>query len=197
MTPIKFPVVKPVLPNEELFIEYINQIWRKKILTNQGPCVTELENQIKISQNLNYFQLVTNGTIALQLALRSFDLPNNSEIITTPFSYVATLSSILWERYEPVFVDIDPNDFNIDPHKIEEKITPNTGAILAVHVFGNPCDVYRLEKIAKKHNIKIIYDAAHSFGCMLDNKSLLSFGDVSTVSFHATKVFHTIEGGGL
>ena len=140
------------------------------------------------------FHYVTNGTIALQLALSSLDI-NDGEIITTPFSYVATTSSVLWQRCKPVFVDIEPDNFTIDANKIESAITDKTRAIMAVHVFGYACNVDKIQQIANKYNLKVIYDGAHAFGSKYKNKSLLSYGDVSTCSFHATKLFHTVEGG--
>lgn len=187
-------VTKCYLPPKEEYIEKLNTVWETHWLTNQGQLTTRLENELKKFLNVDYFQYVTNGTIALQIAIEALDL-KGSEIITTPFSFVATTSTILWENCIPIFVDIDPITFNIDTKKIEEKITENTKAIMAVHVFGRPCDVIALEEIGKKHNLKIIYDAAHAFGINYKGKSLLSYGDISTCSFHATKVFHTIEGG--
>lgn len=143
---------------------------------------------------VQHFHYVTNGTIALQLALAALDI-SDGEIITTPFSYVATTSSILWERCEPVFVDIEANNFTIDPDKIEKAITPHTKAIMAVHVFGYACDVDKIQAIADKHGLKVIYDGAHAFASRYKGKSLLDYGDISTCSFHATKLFHTVEGG--
>ena len=153
-----------------------------------------METKLKEYLNTENIHYVSNGTIAIELAINALDL-KNCEIITTPFSFVATLNSILWQNCKPIFVDINPDNYNIDVNKIEENITPNTKAILAVHVFGVPCDVKTIEKIAKKHNLKVIYDAAHAFGVEYEGKKLVTYGDVSTCSFHATKVFHTIEGG--
>ena len=187
-------VTKSFMPPIEEYEKYVKRIYDSGVLTNQGPCVCELEAKLSEYLCVDNFQYVTNGTIALQLALKALDI-EDGEIITTPFSYVATTSSILWERCKPVFVDIEPNNFTIDVNKIEEAITPNTKAIMAVHVFGYACDVEAIQKIADKHNLKVIYDAAHAFGSKYNGKSLLSYGDVSTCSFHATKVFHTIEGG--
>ena len=187
-------VTKSFMPPIEEYEAYIKQIWESGWLTNQGPCVRELEEKLKEYLNVPYFHYVNNGTIALQLAIHALDI-NEGEIITTPFSFAATTTSILWEHCTPVFVDIDKETFQIDPTKIEEKITENTKAIMAVHVFGYPCDVEEIKKIADKHGLKIIYDAAHAFGSVYNGKSLLSYGDVSTCSFHATKVFHTVEGG--
>lgn len=187
-------VTKAYLPPKEEYEKYISQIWENCHLTNQGPLLQELEKQLKTFLNVNHFQYITNGTIALQLALRALDILDG-DIITTPFSYVATTSSILWERCNPVFVDIEPDNFTIDADKIEKAITPNTKAIMAVHVFGYACNVEKIEKIANKHNLKIVYDGAHAFGCSYKGKSLLDYGDIATCSFHATKLFHTIEGG--
>lgn len=190
----KIFVTKPYLPDRVAFQEKIDRIWENEHLTNQGPLLTELETELKSFLRNPYFHFVTNGTLALQLALRAFDI-TSGEVITAPFSYVATTSSIMWEGCRPVFVDIDPKTFCIDVNKIEAAITPQTRAIMAVHVFGYPCDVEALEDIGRRYNLKIIYDAAHAFGADYKGKSLLSYGDAATCSFHATKVFHTIEGG--
>jgi dTDP-4-amino-4,6-dideoxygalactose transaminase len=168
-------------------------IWENHWLTNNGPLLTELEAQLKSYVGTEHLLYTNNGTIVLQMALKALDI--TKEVITTPFSYVATTNSILWEGCTPVFIDINENDFNIDADLIESKITENTQAILATHVFGNPCDVEKIEAIARKHSLKVIYDAAHAFGVEYKGKSLLTYGDISTCSFHATKVFHTIEGG--
>jgi dTDP-4-amino-4,6-dideoxygalactose transaminase len=184
------------LPPREEYGRYIDDIWKTGQLTNNGPFLKEFEAQIKSHESVKKFQFVANGTIALQLALEALDI-RDGEVITTPFSYVATTSSILWHRCKPVFVDIDPETLCIDPGKIEAAITRKTRAIMPVHVFGNPCDVEEISKIAKKYKLKVIYDAAHSFGVRHKGKSLIDYGDVSAISFHATKSFHTIEGGGL
>lgn len=190
----KIFVTKSFLPPIKEYEKYLKIIWKNNQLTNQGPVLLELENKLKKYLNIKNFQLVTNGTVALQLALNALDI-KEGEIITTPFSYVATTSSILWERCKPVFVDINPKTLCIDPLKIEKAITNKTKAIMAVHVFGYPCDVEKIGQIAKKHKLKVIYDAAHTFGCEYKGKSLLDYGDVSTCSFHSTKIFHTVEGG--
>lgn len=190
----KIYVTRPHLPPVEKYQQYVQSIWNNQHLTNGGPFVVDIEARLKEYLGTPYFHFVTNGTLALQLALRAFDL-TEGDIITTPFSYVATTSSILWERCDPVFVDIDPNTFCIDAQKIEAAITPRTRAIMAVHVFGYPCDVDAIERIAKKHHLKVIYDGAHAFGCKYQGRSLLDYGDIATCSFHATKVFQTIEGG--
>jgi dTDP-4-amino-4,6-dideoxygalactose transaminase len=189
------PVTKPFLPPIEEYNSYVAGIYKRNWLTNNGPLVNELELKLKEYLNLPHLLYLSNGTIALQIAIRALDL--KGEIITTPFSYVATTSSIVWEGCEPVFVDIDPESLNIDPKKIEEAITPNTSAILATHVFGNPCDIDAIQAIADKHNLKVIYDAAHCFGSKYKGKSVFAYGDISTTSFHATKLFHTIEGGAV
>lgn len=187
-------VTKPFLPPKEVFLKKVSDIFDAGILTNQGPNVLELEEKMRKYHKVNNFHYVTNGTIALQLALKALDI-TEGEVITTPFSYVATISSILWERCTPVFVDIEPGNFTIDVTKIEAAITPETKAIMPVHVFGYACDVEAIEAIAVKHGLKVIYDAAHTFGSRYKGKSLCSYGDISTLSFHATKLFHTIEGG--
>ena len=187
-------VTKSFLPPLGEYEFYIKKIFENGQLTNQGPLLKELEEKLKNFLGVENFHYVTNGTIAIQLALKALGI-EEGEIITTPFSYVATTSSILWERCTPVFVDIEPDNFTIDADKIEAAITPKTKAIIAVHVFGYACNIEKIENIAKKHNIKVIYDAAHAFGSLYKGKSLLSFGDISTCSFHATKLFHTIEGG--
>ena len=188
-------VTKSFLPPQEEYEAYLAKIWKASWLTNNGPLVVELEAKIKEYLDSQYFAFLSNGTIAIQIALKALEL--KGEIITTPFSYCATTTSVLWENLEPVFVDINPEDLNINARLIEAAITPNTSAILATHVYGNPCDVELIEEIAKKHDLKVIYDAAHAFGVKYKGKSLLEYGDVSTCSFHSTKVFHTIEGGSI
>tara|TARA_B100000780_G_C21125349_1_gene456464 strand:- start:3785 stop:4858 length:1074 start_codon:yes stop_codon:yes gene_type:complete len=187
------PVTIPFLPPKKDFELFLDKIWNSSILTNSGPLLVELEKKIQSRLDLNNIKFVTNGTIALQLSIRALGL--KGEIITTPFSYVATSSSIVWEGCKPVYVDIDSKSLNIDPIKIESAITNQTSAILATHVFGNPCDIEAIETIAIKHNLKVIYDAAHCFGVKFNNRSIFNFGDISTCSTHATKLFHTIEGG--
>lgn len=189
-------VTKSFLPPIEEYEAYVRSIWNSGQLTNNGPMALEFEEKMGNYLHVDNFQFVSNGTVALQLSLSALGIADG-EIITTPFSYVATTSAILWERCTPVFVDIEPRTFSIDASKIEAAITPSTKAILAVHVFGNPCDVEAIERIAHKYGLKVIYDAAHAFGVRYKGKSLLSYGDISTCSFHATKLFHTIEGGGV
>lgn len=189
------PVTKPYLPPMSEYQEYLEGIWKRQWLTNNGPLVNELELRVTDYLSVPNFLFMSNGTIALQIAIKALDL--QGEIITTPFSYVATTSSIVWEGCKPVFVDIDSYSLNIDPNKIEEAITDKTSAILATHVYGNPCDIEAIDHIAKKYKLKVIYDGAHCFGVKYNGKSIFEYGDVSTVSFHATKLFHTIEGGGV
>ncbi|BDC98605.1 DegT/DnrJ/EryC1/StrS family aminotransferase [Persicobacter psychrovividus] len=188
-------VTSPYLPPIEEFNYYTTKIWDNKWLTNNGPLVNDFELKFKDEFNLNHFLFVNNGTIALQLAIKALGL--EGEVITTPFSFIATTSSIVWDNCKPIFVDINPNTFNIDPNKIEASITKKTSAILATHVFGNPCDIEAISEIASKHHLKVIYDAAHCFGVQYKGRSVLEFGDISTISFHATKLFHTTEGGGV
>ena len=188
-------VNKPFLPPVEEYQTYLKKIWDRGWLTNNGPLVNDLELKLKEYLEVDHLLFLCNGTIALQIAIHALDL--QGEIITSPFSYVATTSSIVWERCKPVMVDICPDTFNIDPKKIEQAITEKTTAILGVHVFGNPCDVDAIAAIAKKRDLKVIYDAAHAFGTIYKGRSLLSHGDISTCSFHATKLFHTIEGGAV
>lgn len=189
-------VTKAFLPPLAEYQTYLQEIWASGQLTNQGPLLKEFEKQVIEYLGVDNFQLVGNGTMALQVALRALDI-TEGEIITTPFSYVATTSAIMWERCTPVYVDIRPDDFCIDPNKIEAAITPRTKAVMAVHVFGMPCDVEAIERIAEQYGLKVIYDAAHAFGVRYKGRSLLSYGDASTASFHATKLMHTIEGGGM
>ena len=188
-------VTKPFLPPQEEYIDFLVGIWSRNWLTNNGPLVRELELKLKEYLGVPEMLYLNNGTIAIQLAIKALSL--KGEVITTPFSYVATTSSIVWEGCRPVFVDIDTNTFNIDPAKIEAAITPETTGILATHVFGNPCNIDAIQDIATKHNLKVIYDAAHCFGTEYKGRSIYHYGDISTTSFHATKLFHTIEGGGV
>ncbi|PQJ11646.1 aminotransferase DegT [Flavipsychrobacter stenotrophus] len=188
-------VTKPFLPPMEEYNSYVKGIWERNWLTNNGPLVNELELKLKEYLSVNHLLFLSNGTIALQIAIKALNL--TGEIITTPFSYVATTSSIVWEGCEPVFVDIDRKSLNIDPKLIEAAITDKTTAILATHVYGNPCDVEAIDKIALKHNLKVIYDAAHAFAVTYKGRSVFEYGDISTTSFHATKVFHTTEGGAV
>lgn len=189
-------VTKAFLPPIEEYQKYLAQIWERNHLTNQGPLLLDFESKVSSRLGVTNLHFVTNGTLALQVALKALDI-TDGEIITTPFSYVATASSILWERCTPVFVDINPDTLCIDTDKIEAAITENTKAILPVHVFGIPSDVEKIDAIANENNLKVIYDGAHAFGVQYKGKSLLSYGDISICSFHATKLFHTIEGGAI
>jgi dTDP-4-amino-4,6-dideoxygalactose transaminase len=187
------PVTKPFLPPKEEYTAYLDGIWQRQWLTNMGPLANDLENKLKEHLGVNHLLFVTNGTVALQMAIKALNL--TGEIITTPFSFVATTSCVVWEGCSPVFVDIDPDSLNIDADKIEAAITPKTSAILATHVYGNPCDVEKIQKIADKHNLKVIYDGAHAFGVQVNGKSIFDYGDISTCSLHATKLYHSSEGG--
>ena len=187
------PVTKPYLPSKQKYIKYVNGIFERGWLTNNGPLLLEFEEKLKAFLNVRDLLFVGNGTVALQLAIKALGL--RGEIITTPFSYVATTSSIVWEGCTPVFVDIDEYTLNIDPEKIEDAITSKTTAILATHCLGNACDIDSIELIAKKHNLKVIYDAAHCFGTTYKGKSIFEYGDISTTSLHATKLMHSTEGG--
>ena len=189
-------VTQTFLPPFEEYARLIKKLWDTKHLTNRGEYVIELENKIQNCLNSKAKPLLTcNGTMALQLAIKALEL--KGEIITTPFSYVATTSSIVWEGCNPIFVDINPEYLTIDETKIEAAITKKTSAILATHVYGNPCHVEAIDQIAKKHNLKVIYDAAHCFGVKFKAKSIFDYGDISICSFHATKIFHTGEGGAV
>lgn len=189
------PVTKPFAPPIQEYTQLLEGVWQRNWFTNNGPLVNDFELKVKKKLNLPHFLYVSNGTVAIQLAIKALGL--KGKIITTPFSYVATTSSIAWENCMPVFADIDPKTFNIDPATIENCIDEDTCAILATHCFGNPCAITAIEAIAKKHGLKVIYDAAHAFGTMYKGESIFTYGDISTTSFHATKLFHTIEGGGL
>lgn len=186
-------VTKTFLPPMEEYTKYLQRAFDKVWLTNRGALVNELEAKLTKYLGVENLTLTTNGTLPIQIAIKALDL--KGEVITTPFSYVASTSAIAWENCKPVFVDIDPEYLTIDPTKIEAAITEKTVAIMAVHVFGNPCDIEAIEAIAKKHNLKVIYDAAHCFGVKYKGQSIFNYGDVSTCSFHATKIFHTGEGG--
>jgi dTDP-4-amino-4,6-dideoxygalactose transaminase len=188
-------VTQPSLPCLEEFIPYLRQIWEGKILTNGGPFHSKLEAALCEYLDVPYISLFSNCTIALITSLKALNI--SGEVITTPYSFVATAHSILWNGLKPIFVDIDPITLNLDPLKIEAAITPNTRAIIPVHVYGNPCDVDAIEDIAKKHSLKVIYDAAHAFGVKCHCGSVLNHGDLSVLSFHATKVFNTFEGGAI
>jgi len=188
-------VTQPYLPPLEEFIPYLEKIWDKKVLTNGGPFHQQLEKALCEYLGVEYISLFTNGTIALVTALQALRI--TGEVITTPYSFVATSHSLLWNGIKPVFVDIDPNTLNLDPAKIEAAITPQTTAIMPVHCYGHPCEVEAIQKIADIYNLKVIYDAAHAFGVQDEFGSTLRHGDLSVLSFHATKVFNTFEGGAI
>lgn len=189
------PVTKTFLPPQEEYNAILKRAWDKQWLTNRGELVLELEDKLKKYLNVPNIILTANGTIPMQIALKTLGI--TGEVITTPFSYVATTAVIVWEQCTPVFVDIHPEYLTIDETKIEAAITPRTQAILATHVYGNPCNVEAIQDIAERHNLKVIYDAAHAFGVTYKGKSIFNYGDVTTCSFHATKIFHTGEGGAM
>lgn len=188
-------VTKTYLPNIDKYKSYIDEIYASGQITNNGQMVKRLEKRLAQYLGVKNLILVANGTVALEIAYRTLELKGFA--ITTPFSFVATTSSLVTNGILPIFADIDSNTFNIDPAKIESQITANTSAIVATHVFGNPCDVEAIEKIANKHNLKVVYDGAHTFGVNYKDKNIANYGDITTLSFHATKLFHTIEGGAL
>ena len=188
-------VTKPSLPSLDDLYPLLKKIWNRKILTNNGPYHKELENALCEYLDVPYISLFCNGSIALITALKALDV--KGEVITTPYSFVATAHSLAWNNIRPVFIDIDPVTLCLDPQKIEQAITPQTTAIMPVHVYGQPCDVDAIELIAQKHNLKVIYDAAHAFGVKCHCGSILNHGDLSVLSFHATKVFNTFEGGAI
>lgn len=194
MTDIKpIFVTQPSLAPLEEFTELLKGVWERGILTHNGPLVQQLEKELMAKLGVPYLTVVSNGTIAIQMAIKALEL--QGEIITTPFTWVATISAIKWEGCTPVFCDIEPGSLNMDPAKIESLITEKTVAIMPVHVFGNPCAVEQIEAIAQKHNLKVIYDAAHAVGSVYKGQSLLNWGDISATSLHATKLLNTAEGG--
>lgn len=188
-------VTQPILPPLEEFIPFLEEIWQSKLLTNNGPFHRQLEQELCNYLGVDHLSLFSNGTIALVTALKALCI--SGEVITTPYSFVATAHSLLWNSLTPVFVDIDPNTCNLDPACIEAAITPRTTAVLPVHCYGNPCAVESIKEIANSYNLKVIYDAAHAFGIQYKGESLLKHGDLSVLSFHATKVFNTFEGGAI
>ena len=188
-------VTRTFLPPLQEYVGYLEKIWASGQITNNGQLLRELEQRLKEFLGVKHLFLTANGTLALQIALRAMDI--KGKVITTPFSYVATTGALLWEHCEPVFVDIESRDYCIDAGKIEAAITPETEAILAVHVYGNACDVSAIEAIARRNNLKVLYDAAHAFGSRLNGRSVASYGDAAALSFHATKLFHAVEGGAV
>lgn len=191
----KILVTVPSLPELEEFMPYLEKIWDSKWLTNNGSFHQQLEAELACFLGVKYVSLFANGTLALVTALQALKI--TGEVITTPYTFVATANSLIWNNLKPVFVDVDPVYGNLDPEKIEAAITPQTTAILPVHVYGNPVDVNRIQAIAEKHDLKVIYDAAHAFGVQFEGQSLLNHGDLSILSFHATKVYNTMEGGAI
>lgn len=189
-------VTRPKLPPLNSYISCLEKIWETHWLTNNGPYHQEFEKKLKIYLGVDHLNLFVNGTIALLIALQALRI-NSGEVITTPFTFPASTHVLLWNRIRPVFCDIQPATFNIDPKQIERHISPDTKAILGVHVYGNPCEVEEIQRIADKHGLYIIYDAAHAFGVKLNGRSILHYGDISAMSFHATKLFTSIEGGAL
>jgi dTDP-4-amino-4,6-dideoxygalactose transaminase len=188
-------VTRPTLPPFEEYVDLVRGIWSRHQLTNAGPLVIELEHRLAEYLGVRHCLFVTNGTIALQLAYRALDL--RGEVVTTPFSYVATTSSLVWEGNAPVFADIEPDTLTLSAERAEAAITPRTSAIVATHVYGNACDVHALGELARRRGLRLVYDAAHAFGTSLDGHTLAAYGDVATLSFHATKLFHTVEGGAV
>lgn len=188
-------VTRPVLPPLEEFVPYLQEIWDRRILTNGGPFHQRFEEELAAYLGVAHISLFNNGTVALVTALQALDLVG--EVITTPFSFVATAHSLLWRGNVPVFVDVDPRTLNMNPERIEAAITPRTSGILPVHCYGQPCEVEAIRTIAERHNLKVLYDAAHAFGVHTDAGSLVNVGDLSVLSFHATKVFNTFEGGAI
>ena len=193
----KVYVTSPLIPELDDIYNEIKEIFSSKWLTNMGEKHKELEEKLKEELKVKNLSLFNNGTIALLTAIKALNLPERSEVITTPFTFAATPHSIVWNNLKPIFCDIEPNTMTLDAQKIEELITPSTSAILGVHVYGFPCDVEAIQKIADKYNLKVIYDAAHAFSTEINGKGIGTFGDVSAFSFHATKLFNTIEGGAL
>ena len=191
----KIPVTSSYLPSLDDYVEYLKSIWDTKQITNEGPFVKNLERELGEYLGVPYIFFVTSNTLALQIAIQALGL--HGEIITTPFSYVKSTSSIVWENCQPVFVDIDPQTLGIDPNLIEAAITERTSGILATHIYGMPCETEKISQIAQKHNLKVLYNAADGFGVKYNEKSLVSYGDIATLSFHATKLFHTGEGGAI
>lgn len=188
-------VTQPYMPPLEEFIPYLQQIWANKVLTNGGPFHQQLEQALSEYLGVEHVCLFSNGTLALITALQSLRI--TGEVLTTPYSFVATAHALLWHGNKPVFVDVDPRTLNMDPARIEAAITPQTTAIMPVHCYGNPCDVEAIQAIADRYNLRVIYDAAHAFGVQCDGGSVLNHGDLSVLSFHATKVFNTFEGGAI
>jgi dTDP-4-amino-4,6-dideoxygalactose transaminase len=188
-------VTQPALPPLEEYIEYLKQIWESKILTNNGPFHQQFEKELADYLGVKYLSVFANGTLALITALQALRI--TGEVLTTPFSFVATTHALWWNNIKPVFVDVEPDYFNLDPEKIEAAITPQTTAIMPVHVYGNPCKMDAIQKIAETYGLRVVYDAAHAFGVKINGSPIFNYGDLSILSFHATKSFNTIEGGAI
>lgn len=191
----QYPIVKPYLPPLEKYQTYISEIFQRNWLTNNGPCVQLLEQRLAEYLGVEHLLLVANGTVALQLAYAALEI--KGKVLTTPFSFAATASSLCWQGLKPEFIDIDPNSLNLDVKNISRQQWQEASAVLPVHVFGNPCEVDALAALAEEHRVKVVYDAAHAFGSQINGKSLLRYGDAATLSFHATKIFHCVEGGAV
>jgi dTDP-4-amino-4,6-dideoxygalactose transaminase len=194
-TDLMIQVTKTFLPDLEEYVQHLRTIWSSGRISNHGPLVERLESELQTLLGVKHLLLTTNGTVALQIAIKALEL--RDEVVTTPFSYVATTSSLVWEGCRPVFADIEPDTLCLDPERAAEACTPNTAGILATHVYGNACDVTALSELARRRGLRLLFDAAHAFGAMFDGKSLASSGDIAVLSFHATKLFHTGEGGAL
>jgi len=192
---VNYPIVKPYLPCLDKYQNYIKDVFERNWLTNNGPLVQALEKRLAEYLGVEHILLVANGTLALQVAYAAFVI--KGKVLTTPFSFAATASSLVWDNLEPEFIDIDKNSLNLDVNKISKEQLAEASAILPVHVFGNPCEVEKLASLAAKNDIKVIYDAAHAFASDFENKSVLNYGDAATLSFHATKLFHSVEGGAI
>lgn len=192
---MRIPSTKPFLPSKERYKEMVDEIWERQWLTNNGPFLQRFEKEVAEFLGSRNTSVVTSGTTAIQLALKT--LEQGGEIITTPFSYVATTSAIVWEGFTPIFADIESASLCIDPVEVEKKITSKTKAIVATHVYGNPCAIVALERISEEHGIPLFFDAAHAFGSNYKEKSILEYGDISVLSFHATKLFHSVNGGAV
>jgi len=192
---VKYPIVKPYLPKLSSYQDQVEEIFERNWLTNNGPLVQLLENKLANYLDVNHILLVANGTLALQVAYKALNISGN--VLTTPFSFAATATSLLWEGITPLFVDIEPNSLNLDVNKVSDFKGEEASAILAVHVFGNPCEVVAIDEVAKDNDLKVVYDAAHAFSSNFEDRSVLNYGDASILSLHATKLFHSVEGGAI
>jgi len=192
---IKYPIVKPYLPNQDKYHQQITEVFSRNWLTNNGPLVQALERRLAEYLGVEHLLLVANGTLALQVAYAALNV--KGEVLTTPFSFAATASSLCWQGIKPHFIDVDADSLNFDVDAVTPELAKSASAILAVHVFGNPCEVDKIDQVAEKYDLKVIYDAAHAFASNYDGKSVLNYGDASTLSLHATKLFHSVEGGAI